>query len=189
MPTQRATKGARTPGTWLTTLDSNEGTGMNSRVPATLVSRTAEGHLSGCCFSPGAGHTGSNEYSSNKSRNRSKGHRSYFLKNAQLEAPFQKHISLRAMWLWENHGAFVGSGPIAPLEPSSVILYLSFTEIRTDTKRTPLINEIVLEQTVHNRVHLGGVPTVSSYWCHSEAQLPPVPIYRHNSYLDILQTP
>lgn len=42
MPTQRATKGARTPGTWLTTLDSNEGTGMNSRVPATLVSRTAK---------------------------------------------------------------------------------------------------------------------------------------------------
>lgn len=42
MPTQRATKGARTPGTWLTTLDSNEGTGMNSRVPATLESRTAK---------------------------------------------------------------------------------------------------------------------------------------------------
>lgn len=53
------------------------------------------------------------------------------------------------------------AGPTAPLEPSSVILYLSFMEIRMGTRSTPLVSEIGLVQTAHSRVHLGGVPTVS----------------------------
>lgn len=95
-PTLSDTKGTRLQGTWLATLDSNEGGGMTSQVLTTLVSRTGKAtFLVPASASSGAWHTGHNKYSPNIWRNVLKVTDLTSLKNTG-KSTFLGDISLRA---------------------------------------------------------------------------------------------
>lgn len=125
---------------------------MNSPVPATLVSRAAKTTF---LVTASALVLGTQEAMNTRQRNQGT-----VLKVTDLislkctvrstfpEAYFtQGQVALGKPW---NIG---GSGPTAPIRTQ---LCDPVLELRT--KSTPLIKETALVETVHNRVHLGGVP-------------------------------